>query len=473
MDIRLYNTYKNQKELFQPIEPGRVKIYNCGVTVYDRCHLGHARGAINFDVLRRVFRAAGFEVTYVKNYTDIDDKMINRANERRITVAELAEENIRSHDADMAALGVEFPDAAPRATQYIREIIAITQRLVDQGFAYEVNGSVFFRVRKFHAYGRLSGKKIDELMSGIRVEVDDEKEDPLDFALWKAAKPNEPEWASPWGSGRPGWHIECSAMSACHLGTTFDIHAGGSDLIFPHHENEIAQSECANGVKYVNYWLHNGMIKIENQKMSKSLGNFATIEDLVKIYHPELIRFFVLSAQYRQSLDFNRAALEKSAEGLDRIYGALEKYEAHGGRPELDLKVPGFDETQIYWQQFMEAMCDDMNSPQAIAVLFDLTRRLNSTGMDDPQAAALYQRLRQLGGILGVLQVAADQWFRNPRIARESAVLGDLEIEQLIEQRNRARAEKDWATADRIRDRLAEASIHIADRDGKTFWQRK
>lgn len=473
MDIKLYNTFTNQKELFKPVEPGKVKIYNCGVTVYDHCHLGHARGGINFDVLRRVFIAAGYDVTYVKNYTDIDDKMINRANERKITVEALAEENIQSHDSDMAALGIEYPDIAPRATHYIPEIIEITKRLIEKGFAYEVNGSVFFRVRKFEAYGKLSGKNIDELVSGIRVEVDDEKEDPLDFALWKAAKPLEPKWDSPWGAGRPGWHIECSAMSAKHLGETFDIHAGGSDLIFPHHENEIAQSECASGSKYVNYWMHNGMIKIENQKMSKSLGNFATIADLVRIYHPELIRFFVLSAQYRQSLDFSRVALIKSAEGLDRIYGALEKFESANGRPDVDTGIDGFSDTESYWDRFMADMCDDMNSPRAMAVLFDLTRKMNSLSMDDPRVAAHYHRLRQLGSILGILQVPAEQWFKVPRITNEEQGLSDEEIDQLIEKRNQARADKDWATADQIRDQLSEASILLEDRDGKTFWQRK
>ena len=473
MEIKLYNTLTIQKETFSPIEAGKVKIYNCGVTVYDHCHLGHARGGINFDVLRRVFVAAGYDVTYVKNYTDIDDKMINRANERQITVPELAEENILSHDRDMASLGIASPDIAPRATHHISEIIDITKRLIEKGFAYEVNGSVFFRVRQFDAYGNLSGKKIDELMSGIRVEVDDEKEDALDFALWKAAKPQEPEWDSPWGPGRPGWHIECSAMSARHLGTSFDIHAGGSDLIFPHHENEIAQSECANDATYVNYWMHNGMIKIENQKMSKSLGNFATIADLVEIYHPELIRFFVLSAQYRQPLDFSRAALIKSAEGLDRIYGALEKFESINGRSDVDESIPGFEETESYWTTFMAAMCDDMNTPQAMAVLFDLTRKLNSYEKNDPMMAAVYHRLRQLGGILGVLQERAELWFKVPRIAREEQGLSDREIDELIAKRNQARADKDWGMADQIRDQLHDASILLEDRDGKTFWQRK
>ncbi len=470
MEIKLYNTLTNQKEVFKPLEPGKVKIYNCGVTVYDHCHLGHARGAINFDVLRRVFLTLGYDVTYVKNYTDIDDKMINRANERKISVEALSEENIVSHDSDMAALGVDPPDIAPRATHHIAEIIYITQQLIDKGYAYEVNGTVFFRVRKFEAYGKLSGKNIDDLVSGIRVEVDDEKEDALDFALWKAAKPLEPTWDSPWGPGRPGWHIECSAMSARHLGKSFDIHAGGSDLIFPHHENEIAQSECANSVKYVNYWLHNGMIKIENQKMSKSLGNFATISDLVKTYHPELIRFFILSAQYRQSLDFSKAALTKSAEGLDRIYGALEKYESANGRPETVEGTSGSGSTETYKQRFLAAMGDDLNTPQAIAVLFDLTKMMNSGGVDD---SAGYFMLRELGTVLGILQTPAEQWFKVPRIAKEKEGLSDETIDELLEKRIQARTSKNWALADEIRDQLNDASIQLEDRDGKTFWQRK
>jgi cysteinyl-tRNA synthetase len=472
MDIKLTNTLTGTKEVFSPIEPGRVKIYNCGVTVYDHCHLGHARGAINFDVLRNVFSAFGYDVTYVKNYTDIDDKMINRANERGITVAALAEENIRSHDRDMAALGIRPPDIAPRATDSIDDIIDLTRKLIDRGFAYEVGGNVFFRVRQFDRYGRLSGKNIDELLSGARVEVDENKEDPLDFALWKAAKPGEPTWESPWGSGRPGWHIECSAMSARFLGETFDIHAGGSDLIFPHHENEIAQSECANGKPYVHYWLHNGMIKIERQKMSKSLGNFATIADLVQQYQPELIRFFVLSAQYRQPLDFSRDAMTKSAEGLDRLYGALEKFEATIGTPPSTGNSRS-DLTEPYRQQFLEAMADDLNSPQAIAVLFDLARRLNSTSPHDPSAADCYGLLLELGAVLGLFRVPAKRWFKTPRVRSDEPSLSDTDIEALIEQRREARRTKNWALADQIRDRLQTASIQLEDRDGQTFWRRQ
>ncbi len=475
MEIKLYNTLNNKKEIFTPITPGEVKIYTCGVTVYDHCHLGHARGAINFDVMRNVFKAAGYEVTYVKNYTDIDDKMINRSNERKISIAELAEENIQSHDEDMSFLGINPPDIAPRATEYIPQIISMTSDLIEKGFAYEVNGSVFFHVRKFDEYGKLSGKNIDDLKSGIRVEVDDNKEDALDFALWKAKKPGEPSWDSPWGSGRPGWHIECSAMSKQHLGESFDIHTGGSDLIFPHHENEIAQSECANSTPYANYWLHNGMIKIEKQKMSKSLGNFATIKDLVTQYEPELIRFFTLSTQYRQSIDFSHNALVKSAEGLDRLYGALERYVSNVSEEQEKKAREEGKLLQTDFEQFLDAMCDDLNSPQAIAVMFDLTKRLNTLEPESEDAADAYYTLLNLGDMFGILKIQAVQWFKTPRIKTKTVTreLSDEEIENLLKERRQARSDKNWELADKIRDQLQAASIHLEDRDETTVWRRK
>jgi len=472
MEIKLYNTLTNKKEVFQPLEPGQVKIYACGETVYDRSHLGHARSAINFDVMRNVFKALGYDVTYVRNHTDIDDKMINRANERGMSVSELAEENIEFHDSDMGSLGINPPDFAPRATEYVPQIIEMIQNLYDKGFAYEAGGDVFFRVRKFEEYGKLSGKNIDDLQSGARVEVDESKEDALDFALWKGAKPGEPTWESPWGHGRPGWHIECSAMGKDLLGITFDIHTGGSDLIFPHHENEIAQSECANDQTFVHYWLHNGMIKIEGEKMAKSLGNFAMIADLVDKYHPELIRFFVLSTQYRQSLDFSEAAIESRLEGLDRIYGALEKYESK--KAAVASADTAFDKAQLadHHQRFLQALADDLNTPQAIGVLFELTRALNSIDNQDPLAATLYQKILDLGDILGILKVPANQWFKTQRIQKGESDLSDSEIDELIQEREQARAEKNWARADEIRDKLQDAAIQLEDREGKTFWRR-
>ena len=472
MEIKLYNTLTNQKEVFQPIDPGKVKIYACGETVYDRSHLGHARSAINFDVMRNVFKTLGYEVTYVRNHTDIDDKMINRASERGISVAELAEENIDFHDIDMSSLGIKPPDVAPRATEYVPQIIEMIQSLFDKDFAYEAGGDVFFRVRKFSEYGKLSGKNIDDLQSGARVEVDENKEDALDFVLWKGAKPGEPTWESPWGPGRPGWHIECSAMGKDLLGTTFDIHTGGSDLIFPHHENEIAQSEAANNQPFVNYWLHNGMIKIEGEKMSKSLGNFAIIADLVKKYHPELVRFFILSTQYRQSLDFSEAAVESRLEGLDRIYGALEKYESK--KAAVSIPDARFEKEQLenYRQRFLQAIADDLNTPQAIGVLFELTRSLNSIDNQDPVAEMLYKEILDLGRILGILNVQPSQWFKIQRIKKTTSDLTDEAIDQLIEDRQQARADKDWKRADDIRDQLLEASVQLEDREGKTFWRR-
>ncbi len=473
MKIQFYNTYTNKKEEFIPINPGQVKIYTCGITVYDRCHLGHARGGINFDVLRNFLKTSGFEVTYVKNYTDIDDKIIERANEKGISTKELTEKNIIDHDSDMSSLGIQNPDIAPKATDHIQEIIEIIEALIEKGFAYEVDGNVFFVVRKFDDYGKLSGKNIDDLISGSRVEVDTAKKDALDFALWKRSKPGEPTWDSPWGAGRPGWHIECSAMSQKYLGETFDIHAGGSDLIFPHHENEIAQSVCSHGGKFVNYWLHNGMIKIDHQKMSKSLGNFATIVDIVKQYHPELIRFFVLSTQYRQSIDFSDEVIERSGEGLDRIYGALEKFELKYDNYEAGQVPDGHSQIQNHQRHFMEALADDLNTPQGIGIIFELTKMLNQQLEKQDRAFALYKCIKELGAILGILQKSAIKWFKTPRILKEQSGLQDHEIDQLIIDRKAAREGKDWALADKIRDQLNEASVQIEDRDGKTYWKRK
>ncbi len=470
IEIYFTNSLSKKKERFVPLEPGRVKIYNCGVTVYDRCHLGHARGAINFDVLRRFLEAVGYQVTYVKNYTDIDDKMIARAAERKITVAELAKENIALHDRDMASLGIQPPHIAPKATEHLPEIIQMIERLVQGGHAYAAGGDVYFKVRSFAAYGELSGKSIEDLISGHRVALGTEKQDPLDFALWKAKKPGEPFWQSPWGEGRPGWHIECSAMSEKYLGESFDIHAGGSDLIFPHHENEIAQSVCAHHQPFVRYWLHNGMIQIQSQKMSKSLGNFAAIEDLLLVYEPELIRFFILSSQYRASIDFSKEALHKALEGLDRLYTALRS--AQENRPQLP-PGPAPNELKQKKKQFFAALADDLNTPAALAVLFDLARGLNIAS-DPATAGRIFGLLQELAQVLGLLEQDPSLWFQRPRI-REGKEQGPsaAEIESLIQQRIQARAEKNWAEADRIRDLLRAQGIVIEDQAGKTIWKRK
>ncbi|MDT8445963.1 MAG: cysteine--tRNA ligase [bacterium] len=465
--IQFYNSLTKEKTPFEPIEKGKVKIYTCGVTVYDYCHLGHARGAVNFDLLRRFLEVRGYEVTFVKNYTDIDDKIIARAQERGVDYQQLTQEMIAAHDEDMAALGVKPPDIAPKATEHMGEILEMINCLQGKGLAYQQGPDVFYKVRSFESYGKLSGKNIDDLLSGSRVEVNETKEDALDFALWKGAKPGEPKWESPWGQGRPGWHIECSAMAKKYLGPRFDIHAGGSDLIFPHHENEIAQSEGCHGEPLANFWLHNGMVKIDAHKMSKSLGNFFTIRDLLKTYEPELIRFFLLSAQYRAALNFSEAALAAQLEGLDRLYGALAKSCEGGIPPDPDDFGP---EALSLEHRFFEALDDDLNSSLAISVLFEAAKSINLGGLKEDG----YWLLRELGEVLGLLQQDPESWFKNPRIRKESG--GELsaeQIEQMIAGRAQARIDKNWAEADRLRDALVAGGIQLIDKDGKTEWRRK
>ncbi|MDH5560238.1 MAG: cysteine--tRNA ligase [Deltaproteobacteria bacterium] len=470
MEIKFFNSLSRKKETFEPIKPGEVKIYICGVTVYDRCHLGHARGAVNFDVLRNLLKALGLKVTYVKNYTDIDDKIINRAREKGIDPKELTEQMILYHDQDMESLGISPPDFAPKATTHIPEIIGMIEKLIERGYAYQAPEGVFFKVRQFGSYGKLSGKQIDDLIAGARVAVMDQKQDALDFALWKTAKEGEPSWESPWGQGRPGWHIECSAMSRKYLGQPFDIHAGGSDLIFPHHENEIAQSECCFELPFANYWLHNGMIQIDQQKMSKSLGNFALIKDLVEIYHPEVLRFFIISTQYRHSLHFNHEAITSSAEGLDRIYRALFN---DGQSPEKAGDTHRTDELETDRIKFYEYLRDDINTPQAIGVLFELTKKLNSARNDPDFSKAVRDCLLELGAVLGILRSDPKKWFLTPRIKNEEQGLVEDEIEALIFKRKTARELKDWSRADQIRDQLLDAGILIEDKDNRTYWKRK
>lgn len=469
MKIQFYNSLTGKKEEFVPLVAKEAKIYCCGVTVYDLCHLGHARGAINFDVLRAFLKAEGYKVTFVKNYTDIDDKIIARAQESGQPWAALTEAMIEAHDQDMAALGVFPPDIAPKATQHIAEIIHMISDLLAKGFAYAAGGDIFFRVRSFLEYGKLSGKNLDDLISGSRVEVNEVKEDALDFALWKKAKPGEPSWQSPFGEGRPGWHIECSAMAKKYLGTHFDLHLGGSDLIFPHHENEIAQSECCHQEAFVNYWLHNGMVKIDAHKMSKSLGNFFTIRELLEKYHPELIRYFVLSSQYRAAVNFSEEAVERGLEGLDRLYGALFKVEGETGSKPGRLG-PQSDVAKAYHQRFMEALADDLNTPMALAVLFEIAKDLNKGEL----GAEGYWLLHDLSRILGLLEDQPAHWFKSERIKTlKTGDLSNTQIEELIAQRLAARLSKNWAQADQLRDQLSNAGILLIDRDGTTQWQRK
>jgi len=480
MGLRVYNTLKGKKEDFVPLEPGKVKMYVCGVTVYDYCHIGHARANIVFDIIYRYLQFAGFDVTYVRNYTDVDDKIIKRANERGISSKELSEEFIRAFDEDMATLGLALPTHQPKATEYIPQIIAICQKLIDKGLAYASGGDVYYRVNEFPDYLKLSKRKMDEMQAGARIAPGEQKQDPMDFALWKAVKPDEPSWESPWGAGRPGWHIECSAMSSSLLGDTFDIHGGGRDLIFPHHENEIAQSEGASGKPFVNYWLHNGFVNINQEKMSKSLGNFFTIRDILKRYNPEVLRFFILSAHYRSPIDFSDQNLVDAESGLSRFYEALlAGDEAIAG---AEAGIPAADGTKLE-ESFRSAMDDDFNSALAIGHLFDAVRTVNrliatkkfrKNGELVATVGDLLQRIRQYAGVLGILQADPESWLNQQKLAG----LADLgievsEITAAIAARLQARADKDFARSDEIRDELEARGISLLDTPKGTTWKLK
>jgi len=453
--LKIYNTLTRTKEEFVPIEPGKVRMYVCGMTVYDYCHLGHARVLVVFDMVSRWLRARGYAVTYVRNITDVDDKIIRRAADNGETVEALTGRFIGYMNEDADALGVLRPDREPRATRYIGPMLAMIDRLERNGLAYRAaDGDVNFAVRRFPAYGRLSGKTLDELRAGERVEVSAAKQDPLDFALWKRAKPGEPAWPAPYGEGRPGWHIECSAMSTELLGRHFDIHGGGEDLQFPHHENEIAQSEGAFGEKFVNYWMHNGFVRVDDEKMSKSLGNFFTIREVLARYDPEVVRFFILRAHYRSPLNYSDRHLDEARSALDRLYTALKG--APAGAAPVDWDEP-------FAARFRAAMDDDFNTPEAIAVLFDLATEVNRTGAADKAGL-----LRALGGVLGLLG-------RDP----EAYLRGTLpegwtpeRIEALIAERAAAKNAKNYADADRIREELAQAGIALEDTAQGTTWRR-
>ena len=467
--MKLYNSLTRQKEEFQPITPGEVKIYACGPTVYDFFHIGNARPFIVFDALRRYFEYCGYKVKFVQNFTDIDDKMIHRANEEGITVKELADRFIAEYEVDARGLGVEEATVHPRATENIPEIIALVQKLIDEGYAYEVDGDVYYSTKKFEGYGKLSHQPLDELEAGARISVDERKQDAMDFALWKKQKPGEPAWESPWGMGRPGWHIECSAMATKYLGETIDIHAGGKDLIFPHHENEIAQSEAASGKPFAKFWLHNGYINIDNVKMSKSKGNFFTVRDIVKEFDYEVLRFFMLSAHYRSPINFSRDLLTQAQTALERLYNCKEKLEfflgalPDGGESAADAALLAAVEASR--TEFCEAMDDDINTAGAIASLFDLSHAINSavdaeTAPSKAAAERAREVLMELGGVLGVLQKAADTTL-------------DSEVEALIAQRTQARQNKDFKTADEIRDKLLEMGIVLKDTPNGVTWSRK
>ena len=472
--LKIYNTLARRKENFVPIEPGRVGMYVCGMTVYDYCHLGHARVMVVFDMVQRWLRASGFALTYVRNITDIDDKIIRRALERGETIGELTQRFIAYMDEDAAALGVEKPDYEPRATQHIGGMLEMIGDLQRKGLAYQAaSGDINYSVRKFPGYGKLSGKTLDELRAGERVETDPSKHDPLDFVLWKKAKEGEPAWASPWGDGRPGWHIECSVMSSELLGVHFDIHGGGQDLQFPHHENEIAQSEGAHGDIFVNYWMHNGFVRVDDEKMSKSLGNFFTIREVLKQYDAEVVRFFILRAHYRSPLNYSDQHLDDAKSALARLYTALKAAPPSGA---------AVDWNDAYAARFRAAMDDDFNTPEAVAVLFELASEVNR-GSDAAKAALL----RALGGVLGLLQRDATAFLQGRRDAAipgaiapgpaeaetETAAGYDAEsIDRLIGQRAAAKKSKNYAEADRIRRELLAAGIVLEDTPQGTTWRR-
>jgi len=474
--MRLYNSLTRQKEEFVPREAGKVGIYACGVTVYDDSHIGHARGAVFFDVLRRYLEFRGLQVTYVRNFTDIDDKIIRRANDEGVSCETIATRYIAAHQRDMGALGVQPATIEPLATEHIAEIIALVQDLEARGLAYAAGGDVFYRVRRFPDYGRLSGKNIDELESGARVEVNEAKEDPLDFALWKGSKEGEPAWESPWGPGRPGWHIECSAMSMKILGREFDIHGGGRDLLFPHHENEIAQS-CGAGAGFAHCWVHNGFVNIDNEKMSKSLGNFFTIREVLTKFPAEVVRAFLLLTHYRSPVDFSDAALKDARAAVDRVYTFLKgadgvEVEAGadwlGSDPALVAAVDGFA------TDFVAAMDDDVNTAAALGHLFERVRLFNrvlgddGTGPADRAAVkAGAAELRRLAAVLGLFQADPTAWFQGGAGELDAAA-----IEARIAERLAARKAKDWARADAIRDELAAAGVVLEDGPGGTTWKR-
>ena len=456
MSLVLYNTLSNKKEEFKSIKPNEVGMYVCGVTVYDSCHLGHARAYVAFDVLARYLLHSGYKLNYVRNITDIDDKIIARANENNESCESLVNKTISQMHQDFDALGLLEPNVEPRATQNIDGMIKMIEDLIKSEHAYVgKNGDVFFRVRSFDDYGALSNKNIEDLIAGARIEKDEAKEEPHDFVLWKQAKPGEPSWKSPWGEGRPGWHIECSVMSKNSLGDSFDIHGGGPDLIFPHHENEIAQSECANKVKFVNYWVHSGLLKIQGEKMSKSLGNFALIKDLINDYHPEVIRFFLQSSHYRSELSFDDDSLANAKAGLTRMYQALETTDLAGDSADISQEI----------RAFQNSMDDDLNTPQVFGNMFEIVRKINSSS-EESEKARLRFALVSIGQMLGLLKANPEDFMRY------GASIDETFIQEKILARNTARLEKDFAKADAIRDELLDLGIMLDDSSDGTIWKK-
>uniref|UniRef100_UPI00046D760F cysteine--tRNA ligase n=2 Tax=Francisella tularensis TaxID=263 RepID=UPI00046D760F len=455
-----YNSLSGQKEQFKPIEANKIKMYACGVTVYDDCHIGHARTYIAFDVINRYFKYRGYDVTLVRNITDIDDKIIKRANENGESTTELVERNIRAMHDVFARLNILKPSKEPRATETIPEMVAMIETLIKKGYAYQgANGDVFYRVTKFADYGKLSKQNLEALQQGSRVDVVEEKENPMDFVLWKMAKEGEPAWDSPWGAGRPGWHIECSAMSKKLLGDTFDIHAGGSDLRFPHHENEIAQSEACNECTFANYWLHSGMVKVNAEKMSKSLNNFFTIVEVLEEYHPEVVRYFLASTVYRSEINYSKENLENAKASVERLFNALRDIEP------IEVNLP--DNASEYEEKFIKAMDNDFNTPEALAVLFSLAKEINTLKTTNKYKASGYAYLlRKLCDVLGILFTDIEEYFKQGDGADAS------EIEKLIAERTQSKKDKNYARADEIRNQLQQQGIILEDSATGTTWKK-
>ncbi|MEW6428399.1 MAG: cysteine--tRNA ligase [Thermodesulfobacteriota bacterium] len=483
MPIQIFDTGANAKVPFQPLEDNHVRLYVCGITAYDYCHIGHARSALVFDMIVRYLRYAGYKVTFVRNFTDIDDKIINRANEQGTSSEELAERFITAFLEDMERLGTLRPDAEPRATEHLPEIIATIERLIAKGYAYQAGGDVYYSVEKFKEYGKLSGRSLTDMQAGARVSINEMKTNPMDFALWKGSKPGEPTWDSPWGPGRPGWHIECSAMSGKLLGATFDIHGGGKDLIFPHHENEIAQSEGANGVPFARHWIHHGFVTIRDEKMSKSLGNFLTIRDVLDHYQPEVLRCFVFATHYRNPLDFSETAMKDAESGLDRLYQCAAAIELlPEGREGAKSVVADGDRAHLagFDERFRAAMDNDFNTAQALGQIFEVAKTLNRIRQALPKNAAAADvqllrdglaGLRQAAAVMGLLREAPATYLERKRERfLQGLDIGRADIERLIAERTAARRDRNWQRADEIRDILLGKGIELKDGPAGTTW---
>ncbi len=493
MSIRIYNTLTHKKEPFSPIEPGHVKLYVCGITSYDYCHIGHARSSLAFDMIVKYFKYRGFKVTFVRNFTDIDDKIIARAHEQGTAPELLAETFIQEFYQDMDYLGLDRADIEPKATEHIPEMIELIETLIAKDFAYASEGDVYFKVTSFDEYGKLSGRNIEDMQAGARISVSDKKSHPMDFVLWKASKPGEPAWDSPWGPGRPGWHIECSAMSKKYFGDTFDIHGGGKDLIFPHHENEIAQSECASGKNFVNMWIHHGFVTVrnedteENEKMSKSLGNFLTIRALSERFHPEVLKLFVFSTQYRNPLEYSEQAMQDTEAGLSRLYECLDTYNNLKAEiiPDHSNVIGKKDQSKLagFEERFIQAMDNDFNSAQAIGILFETAKTINKILGTNPQKisteehrllAECINSLRSAAEVMGLLRENPTEFLAKQKAAFLAAQnISEDEIDELIEQRYTARKEQDWTRSDQIRDKLLSYGIDLKDNPSGTTWTMK